>query len=160
MKKIDLSTLTRDELRDLLRNAKNEWTKYTNCKDLIELYEKQIIDEQEKQWSSKQTQQGAIVLIIICIIMTALPDGYRYEYALTKMLQDIDNFKAHNWKEVTTLYDRYILEHPEKNNTRITEDKKKDNNGPTLGCLAVIVSILTLGLFRAVNNAGKDFGKS
>jgi len=204
-RKIDLSTLMRDELRDLLSTAKNEWEKYTNYKDEIKLYEKQIVEEKKKEeFEKRQKQPAGVVLIITGIIMVIfiiafpiilvddtkkteglplalgicgaislffiflglgcfnaakrrkiaaqniikecetqlpelqkkeveaasafdkvwnIPDEYCYKYAFTKMLQYIDSFKAHNWKEVTTLYDRHIHEQTVENNTRITAEE-------------------------------------
>jgi len=240
MRKIDLSTLTRDELRDWLSTAKDERKRYNNCKEDLESCERSIAEAQKflkgdtkftyvfaygtmimgiiggvigiGYTYSKDMLTTPILLACLCFVglglnslyaiffkanrirkdtqnkidnyqtqlpelqkrykdserglnkLWSIPDEYCYDYAFTKMLQYIDSFKAHNWKEVTTLYDRHIQEQPVENNTRITAEEKKGNNGPstgeTLGCLAVILSLLTLGLFNAVNKAGKDFGKS
>jgi hypothetical protein len=54
-----------------------------------------------------------------------IPDEYCYEYALTKMLRYIDSFKAHSWKEVTTLYDRHIHEQTVEENTRISAEEAR-----------------------------------
>ena len=61
-RKIDLSTLTRDELQDLLSTAINEWKKYTNCNDELEKCKKCI--EEERTKLANGPKQFIIILII------------------------------------------------------------------------------------------------
>jgi hypothetical protein len=189
----DLSTLTRDELRNLLIMAQDEWKKYTNCRDEIEWCEKSIEEEKKNKdfgdkngnysWfflffcvgggifvfimNKKDFERGlwvflsSIIIFPMCILYcrkkskTAqrkiteyiaqlsnldkkeekavkgfdkvwnIPDEYCYDYAFTKMLQYIDSFKAHSWKEVTTLYDRHVHEKTVEYNTRITASEAR-----------------------------------
>jgi hypothetical protein len=51
--RIDLSKLERDDLRDLLSMARDEWVKYTNCKGEVEWCKKRI-EEKEKDIESNQ----------------------------------------------------------------------------------------------------------
>ena len=52
-----------------------------------------------------------------------IPDEYCYDYALAKMLQYIDSWEAHNWKEVTALYKRHLHDTTVEENTRIAADE-------------------------------------
>ena len=69
-----------------------------------------------------ELQQKEVLAISKLNKVWDIPDEYCYEYALTKMLQYIDSFKAHNWKEVTTLYDRHVHEQTMEYNTRISAE--------------------------------------
>jgi len=167
--RIDLSKLERDDLRDLLSMARDEWEKYIPFRQDVELCEKSIAEEEEKREKAHKQAKGFIVIMIILFPAAIfilpnfllyrsiekkaqkkikeyesqllvlqqkemeamskfdkvwdIPDDYCYEYAFTKILKDIDNFKAHNWKEVTTLYDRHIHEHTMEYNARISAEE-------------------------------------
>jgi len=168
----DLSILTRDELRDLLSSAKDEWEEYTYYRDEIECRENRIEEESiEIEAANSERKLAFIFSVISCITVIIpvillfyasmqakrkkeaqrrieedeaqlpelrikkeeairaldkvwnIPDEYCYDYALTKMLQYINSFKAHNWKEVTNLYDKHVHEQTVENNTRITAEE-------------------------------------
>jgi len=168
-KRIDLSTLTRDDLRELLSIAKKEWQKYDNCRENIERC-KTCIEKEEWQIKEFKKAKGLLCFFLILMIVTIIalpivlhalnknikkcqnrimeyetqilelqkkeakainefnkvwdvPDEYCYDYAFTKMLRYIDSFKAHNWKEVTTLYDKHVHEQTLEDNTRIAADE-------------------------------------
>jgi len=193
MERIDLSKFERDDLRDLLSIAKNEWAEYTYCKNAVESCEKRIEKEKENieanNGGNRQIWLGLLSLLMVlmlflyknilgnyhlylllfslfCVVyffysstilkrrkkvaqnmvdeyelelselrkkeineigklnkVWAIPDEYCYDYAFTKMLQYLDSFKAHNWKEVTTLYDRHVHEQTMENNTRIAAEE-------------------------------------
>jgi len=195
---IDLSTLTRDELRSLLSTAKNEWKNYIDCRDEVERCEKRMEKEKEENDANRQLKgngcliMGIIVICVIIILVFAayknnyggyfwiaaflsvpvclffydrnkadhyikvvqdkieeyeaqlselqkkeekavkelndillIPDDYCYEYALSKMLRYIDNGRAHNWKEVTAMYEQHLYEETMKENARITAEEAK-----------------------------------
>ena len=48
-----------------------------------------------------------------------IPSDYRYEYALTMMLNFIENGIVHNWKEVVALYEKHLFRLTVEENTQI-----------------------------------------
>ena len=78
-------------------------------------YEPQLLELQQKE----------MVAIYKFDKVHAIPDEYCYEYAFTKMMQYMDNGRAHNWKEVTALYEQHLYEETMKENTRITAEEAK-----------------------------------
>ncbi|GHT33674.1 hypothetical protein FACS189434_08380 [Bacteroidia bacterium] len=63
-----------------------------------EKYESQLLDLQRKEKETINDFKAALIV----------PNNYCYEYALTTMLQFIDNKRADNWKEVTALYEEHL----------------------------------------------------
>ena len=67
--RIDLSKLERDDLRDLLSMARDEWVKYTNCKGEVEWCKKRI-EEKEKDIESNQLmKKGSLLFVIVGVII-------------------------------------------------------------------------------------------
>ena len=67
--KMDLSEINRDELRNLLSMANDEWKKYNYCNDDVEWCENHIGAEERKEKEANWKITRAIVPFVICLII-------------------------------------------------------------------------------------------